>query len=187
MPALRPFGGPFNLSLPVLRMNAAAMTEVTVLTGLIVHRLDLSEDSSGWSSSSKKRRRQDDSEETTSAEHNEHALWRAGFFLVSSHHQEYLLVVPQNLIKQVCNAATFRQVVKITKYSITQIASSRGPQHKQLAVLELFQDGLQVQANDTKQASIEEALTLTQFHALECTFQHKTKETGGKPDVQGCL
>ena len=153
-----------------------------MLNGLIDHRLDLSEDSSDWSSSKKKRRRQD----STGGEsiNDDDSLRRAGFFLVlaSLTHKEYLLAVPQSLAKQVCDAARYKKLVKITKYSVSPVASSsssslsRGPLHKRLSVLELFSDGLEIQSN-TESENCDDALTLTQFRALEVSFRNK-KESG---------
>lgn len=152
------------------------------LTGFIVHRLDLSDDSSDWSTSKKKRRRQDSKDKAADS------LRRAGFFLVpsdASSQQEFLLVSPQSLFKQVCDAARFKHCVRITKYSVISIETcSREPQHEQVSVhiLELFSEGLEVQPSDnnsnkTNACKSDNALTLTQFRALERSFSNK-KQAG---------
>ena len=59
--------------------GAMSMQPPPVLTGSIIHRLDLSEDSSDWSSSKKRRFCNDLAPES---EHEQNSLRRAGFFLV---------------------------------------------------------------------------------------------------------
>ena len=144
------------------------------LVGFIVHRLKLPENTSDWCSSKKRRGRQDSQRSSNQSYHLDSAEphGRTGFFFVSTTAEESLLVITHALFKQVCDASRFRQPVKITKYSILQVhlSSPPGPLHERITVLELHNDGLEIQANDKMDISDGvhgNALSLTQFRALE--------------------
>jgi hypothetical protein len=153
-----------------------SMQPPPVLTGSIIYRLELSEDSSDWSSSKKKRSRNDLAPET---EHEQNSLRRTGFFLVAQDgaaFDEYLLVIPQNLLKKVCDAVRFKYSVQVTKYSLSSMANlvARRPQHEQVSVsvLEISSDGLTVfQSTSTQEVTPKESiLSLPEFRALEQSF-----------------
>jgi hypothetical protein len=134
------------------------------LVGFIEHRLRLSQDSSEFI---KKKRKREVGNVTS-------RIGDAGIFFVpsgSSVTKEYLLVVPQALLKVVCDAARFNRRVKLVRYAIIDLDSlameniyNHGPE---VAVLEL---GMMEVAKDVIDPNTQMiCMNLTDFRNLEAS------------------
>lgn len=92
---------------------------MTTLVGYIEFRLKLSPCSSEFLKKNRKREREDSAVPRPS-------INGAGIFFIpscSSVAKEYLLVVPEALLKTVCDAARFRRKVKLTRFTMLDLVS----------------------------------------------------------------
>lgn len=139
---------------------------MTTLVGRIEHRLKLSHHSSEFI----KKKRKRDSEDSAPPFIN-----NAGIFFIPSDSlgkKEYLLVVPQSLLKAVCDAARFKRKVKLSCFTVIDLISttirSEPNSIPEVALLELgIIEILQHQGPKPRK----EASTLTEFRDLETSHE----------------
>ena len=128
------------------------------LEGRIEHRLSLTDSSSDWSLH-KKRKFDGESAHCRAATD-------VGFVLLD-HPQEYLLVVPRQLLKVVCDAARYQCRVLVTRFCISP-RDENATNAKQLQVLEIHEFGLKLLDRPPASDVVwNDALSLSSFLELE--------------------
>jgi hypothetical protein len=182
---------------------------LSALEGRIIHRLQLPDCSSEISVSRKRKRKSKDTAEKANEnddDNNSVEPWRSsGFYLVpssssssstseassSSPYQEYLLSLPQVLLKQACSAAVYNLTVVITRYALfplkTSSLSSAQTQPGSFAFLEVYSDGMafkdEVPPNGAAwkdSVKADDVWTLAQFRRKECLDVQEMKTTRRK-------
>ena len=92
--------------------------------------------------------------------------------LVNKDNEEYLLLLPQLLVKQACDAARFQQRVTITRYCIFPLTienEERQQENLRLSLLEVHENGLVVDRTHQNAPNTQqwETLSLAQFFEKE--------------------
>ena len=142
------------------------------LKGKVVYRLRLHQVSSEISSSRKRTRLNQEDERTQKLPEETQPTvepWESSglFFIPSkaSSYKEYLLSLPQDLLRQACSAALFGQDVVLSHYSVIPLSAS------DVALLEVHGNGLQTKQMPSiysqQESNEEESLTLAEFRRKE--------------------
>eukprot|EP00980_Cylindrotheca_fusiformis_P013311 scaffold3389_cov119-Cylindrotheca_fusiformis.AAC.3 len=142
------------------------------MEGKIIHRLQLDERCSNI----KKRKR--DERPTIKRSQSRAELWESsGLVFIpndTSLYDEFQLCVPQELLKEACDASVNQQSVVITNYKIVPIMSTLRPNpNKLVAMLEIHSGGLKLKGtiHCFDEPSISDVWTLSQFHRREVVVE----------------
>jgi hypothetical protein len=155
---------------------------MTTLIGYIECRLKLSPCSSEFIPKTRKREREDSAVPRP-------LINDTGIFFIPSSNvagTEYLLVVPEALLKTVCDAARFRRKVKLIRFTILDLVSTnegvRGPisMMPKLALLEL--ERIEVLQRSDNFMPQKKPMTLTEFRATEASHDGGTHTIVGTID-----